>query len=201
MRLNFFTPGRKKSKRPTKKATKKKSKAPFRRITMFFLFLLLLGITLVMAGYLIFLRPPAISPRERPFSQAPLHRERHNNTTVTSLPQRTATNPRVKKEHPDTRPLIALVIDDMGYHKAEGESFLAIDLPITYAFLPFAPFTREQSKIAQQEGQEIMLHLPLEPHDHTWRPEPGVLYVSLTEEETKKNPGRGSCRGLRRSRH
>ena len=183
MQLPFFTIGRKKAKRPAKK----KSKGPFRRIAWFLLFLLLLCITLGTTGYLIFLQPPAISPREKPFSQAPLPRERHKNTTVTSLPPRTATIPREKKEHPDTRPRIALVIDDMGYHKAEGENFLAIDLPLTYAFLPFAPFTREQNMIARQAGREILLHLPLEPHDHTWRPEPGVLNVSMTEEEAKKN--------------
>ncbi len=186
MNFPFLTLGRKKSKRPAKKAAKKKSKNPFRRIAWFLLFLFLLCITLGTTGYLIFLKQPAISPREKPFSPAPIPRERHNNTKVTSLPPRTATIPREKKEHPDTRPRIALVIDDMGYHKAEGEGFLAIDLPLTYAFLPFAPFTREQNMIARQEGREILLHLPLEPHDHTWRPEPGVLYVSMTEEEAKR---------------
>lgn len=186
MKLPFLNPGKKKSKKPAKKTAKKKSKGPFRRIAWVFLFLLLLCITLGTTGYLIFLQPSAISPREKPFTKAPLHRERHNNTKVTSIPPRTATIPREEKEHPDTRPRIALVIDDMGYHKADGEGFLAIDLPLTYAFLPFAPFTREQNKIARQEGREILLHLPLEPHDHTWRPEPGVLYVSMTEEEAKK---------------
>ena len=52
----------------------------------------------------------------------------------------------------DGKPLVAIVIDDMGYREATGDQILALNLNLSFAFLPFAPHTTEQAAIAHQLG-------------------------------------------------
>ncbi|MCU7905816.1 MAG: divergent polysaccharide deacetylase family protein [Candidatus Thiodiazotropha sp. (ex Epidulcina cf. delphinae)] len=57
---------------------------------------------------------------------------------------------------------IALIIDDMGDRRIAGEHALALPGPVTYAFLPQTPFSRQQAGKAHQLKKEVMLHLPME---------------------------------------
>ncbi|MGD8547065.1 MAG: divergent polysaccharide deacetylase family protein [Thiohalophilus sp.] len=62
----------------------------------------------------------------------------------------------------DQRPAISIIIDDLGNQKRNG--LRAIDLPgdLTYAILPFRPFTRLLAGHAHQAGKEVMIHMPME---------------------------------------
>lgn len=72
---------------------------------------------------------------------------------------------------------VAIIIDDMGYHHDVGKGMLALDLNLTFSFLPHAPFTRELEEEAYQSGKAILLHLPLEPRSSEWDPGQGALYL------------------------
>ena len=62
----------------------------------------------------------------------------------------------------ETRPRIAIIIDDLGYALHPAERLLALDLPMTFAILPNAPKARPLAEAAQRSGQEVIVHLPLQ---------------------------------------
>jgi len=64
-------------------------------------------------------------------------------------------------------PHIAIIIDDMGNHLALGKTAMRLPKAITFAFLPYAPHTNVLVKQAQQQGHDVILHLPMESiHDY-----------------------------------
>ena len=75
-------------------------------------------------------------------------------------------------------PRVAIIIDDLGYHEQVGDELINFPLELTYSFLPFAPFTREQESAAFYSGKTVLLHLPLEPKDPHWDPGPGTLFLA-----------------------
>jgi len=75
------------------------------------------------------------------------------------------------------KPRIAIIIDDMGNHRHIDEQLLVLDLNLTFAFLPYAPFTQELEEKAWAGGHDILVHMPMEPRDPQWDPGPDALYV------------------------
>jgi len=71
-------------------------------------------------------------------------------------------------EEPDSvqmeaeRPVISIIIDDMGNRLQVGNEALELTGAITYAFLPHTPYAREMAEQAYAEGKEVMLHLPMD---------------------------------------
>ncbi|QPG05394.1 divergent polysaccharide deacetylase family protein [Salinimonas marina] len=57
-------------------------------------------------------------------------------------------------------PKIVLIMDDIGYRLSDRE---ALKLPpqVAFSVLPGAPLTKELAYRAQQQGRDIMLHLPM----------------------------------------
>jgi polysaccharide deacetylase 2 family uncharacterized protein YibQ len=81
----------------------------------------------------------------------------------------------------EQQPLIAIIIDDLGNDWRLGEDALKLPGPITLAFLPHTPHTRDQAERAYDQGKEIMLHLPME--SHSGDPlGPGGLTLHMTEQ-------------------
>jgi len=58
-------------------------------------------------------------------------------------------------------PTIAIIIDDMGHNRTEGERLIALDQPLTLAFLPFRRYTTVLAEKAHKRQKEIMLHAPM----------------------------------------
>lgn len=58
-------------------------------------------------------------------------------------------------------PTIAIIIDDLGLNQEAGARLLAMDQPLTLAFLPHRPYTREQARAAADDGKEVILHAPM----------------------------------------
>ena len=83
----------------------------------------------------------------------------------------------------DDRPRVAIIIDDMGYHRKIGEKLLDLDLNLSFSFLPHAPFADQQEEKAYQMGRDVMVHLPMEARDAKWDPGPGALYLSASPDE------------------
>ncbi|MEA2039894.1 MAG: divergent polysaccharide deacetylase family protein [Thermodesulfobacteriota bacterium] len=87
----------------------------------------------------------------------------------------------------DTRPKIAIIIDDMGYNSDMAFSFIHLDLPLTFSVLPYAPFTKIIIQEANQKGREVLLHLPMEPKNYpSVDPGPGSLFLTMDEQEIKQ---------------
>jgi polysaccharide deacetylase 2 family uncharacterized protein YibQ len=71
----------------------------------------------------------------------------------------------------------AILIDDMGYHRAIGKKLIELPLHLSFSFLPYAPHTAELEKMAYISGRTVLLHLPLEPKTTEFDPGPGALYL------------------------
>ena len=80
------------------------------------------------------------------------------------------------------RPKIAIVIDDLGSKDKISQELLRWDLPITFAILPFTPFSKRLAGEAHRKGKEVILHLPMEPQGYPQiRPGEGVLLREMDE--------------------
>jgi polysaccharide deacetylase 2 family uncharacterized protein YibQ len=84
----------------------------------------------------------------------------------------------------NSRPLIAIVIDDVGLDRPHSKRAWELPGPLTMSFLPYARGLREQARAARAHGQELMLHLPMEPGGRA-DPGPNALLVSLSDAELK----------------
>ena len=81
----------------------------------------------------------------------------------------------------DTRPKVAIIIDDMGYGNGIQHRFLDLPYVITYSVLPHSPDQVEIANIAHDKGREVLLHLPMEPLEYPKVDSgPGTLLASMT---------------------
>ena len=182
------------SKKPARKGGRKKTG---RRIGLFCLFLFVAA-TLATGFYFMVLYPgasqkiavPTLSDqaKKKPLPQkaeplpshiAPLYEEP---TLPHQAPPVAIRAKRAQKRALTGNPLVAIVIDDMGNRQDTGRALIALDLPFTFAFLPFTPFSEELQREAKARGCDILLHLPLEPVDPKWNPGPGALNTHMDPE-------------------
>src|SRR5690606_8851828 len=56
---------------------------------------------------------------------------------------------------PAVTPTIAIIIDDVGYRRAEALRLIDIPAPITLSFLPHQPHTRDLAHQANAAGNEM----------------------------------------------
>jgi uncharacterized protein len=84
-------------------------------------------------------------------------------------------------DHP---PMVAIVVDDIGYDQQIAEQFLAIDAPLTFSVLPYGPHSRQLAAQARSQGHEVMLHLPMQPNEYPGiDPGPGALLSRMSPDE------------------
>ena len=84
----------------------------------------------------------------------------------------------------NSRPLVAVVIDDVGLDRPRSKRAWELPGPLTMSLLPYAKDLREQAKAARARGHELMLHLPMEPSGRN-DPGPNALLVSLSDAELR----------------
>jgi len=181
------------AKKPARKGAKKKGG---RRFGLFCLFLFVAA-TLAAGVYFMLLYPgaprkiavPTLSGQAKKKPQPQGAEPRGSLYEEPALPHQAppiATPDKRPKTKPlPGRPLVAIVIDDMGNRQNTGRALLALDLPLSFSFLPFTPFSEELQKEAQARGRDILLHLPLEPMDQKWNPGPGALTTAMAPEAMK----------------
>ena len=78
---------------------------------------------------------------------------------------------------PSAAPVIALIIDDVGYNRVHTMPFITMGVPITFSVLPHLCFSTVMAERAHHAGHEVMLHQPMEPHTCSINPGPGALYL------------------------
>ncbi|CUH96346.1 hypothetical protein P22_2436 [Propionispora sp. 2/2-37] len=82
--------------------------------------------------------------------------------------------------------LMAVIIDDFGYHQEPIKAFSEIDRPLTFAVLPYRFFTNEAAVNGLQSGHQVILHLPMEPIDTAMQSEARTITVNMGNEEIQK---------------
>ncbi len=60
-------------------------------------------------------------------------------------------------------PQLAIILDDMGHDREAADSLLELPFPLTISILPHLPLSAEVAEEAYRRGDQILLHLPMEP--------------------------------------
>lgn len=83
---------------------------------------------------------------------------------------------------------VAIVIDDIGWMKGEKlQEFLKLGIPLTFAILPGEPFSQKNADEVHAAGQEVILHLPLEPENSERnKPGPYAILDTMSREEISR---------------
>lgn len=167
--------------RRTKKTRRRKRTAKKGFLSFLFLSILVL-VSLSATVYFIFLSRPTPTPPTLSSTQKSPPEAKHSKSVVTPLQEESykekpAPSPGKKRFEHRIKPLAAIIIDDMGYRRAEGEKLLSLEMKLSFAFLPFAPHTESLLQRARTRGCDILLHLPMEATDPKWDPGPGTLYL------------------------
>lgn len=84
------------------------------------------------------------------------------------------------------RPMIAIIIDDMGLDRKRSARALDLPAPVTMAYLPYAREVRKQVKEAREKGHEILVHMPMQPGRETADPGPDHLAAGLSVREIRR---------------
>ncbi|MEE8605438.1 MAG: divergent polysaccharide deacetylase family protein [Candidatus Aminicenantaceae bacterium] len=103
------------------------------------------------------------------------------------LPEVPKEKPKVMEKPPIIEPKykVALIMDDMGYSLDAIYDILSLQEPITVAIIPFSPVGEQTAQIANQNGLEILLHLPLESINNTEANNniEGIITTDMSEQE------------------
>jgi len=82
---------------------------------------------------------------------------------------------------------VAIIIDDIGYEPRPVADIIAMKAPITLSILPHCPYSREAAVQGHRAVKEILLHLPMEPHEYPDKnPGDGALLLSMSEPEIRR---------------
>jgi polysaccharide deacetylase 2 family uncharacterized protein YibQ len=82
-----------------------------------------------------------------------------------------------------SKPMIAIVIDDMGVDQRRSARAMKLPGKVTLSFLPYARHLKQQAAAAAATGHEIMLHVAMEPESPEADPGPNVLLSGAPQGE------------------
>jgi polysaccharide deacetylase 2 family uncharacterized protein YibQ len=84
------------------------------------------------------------------------------------------------------QPMIAIVIDDMGLDRKRSAEVMTLPGPLTLSFMTYAEDLAQQTATGRAHGDEIMLHMPMEPQARHVDPGPNALLTGLDDEELRR---------------
>jgi len=84
------------------------------------------------------------------------------------------------------RPMIAVVIDDLGVDRRRSERVIPLRAPLTLAWMTYAQDLPRLTREAHARGHELMVHVPMQPQGASWDPGPDVLEVGVHPEENRR---------------
>ena len=88
-------------------------------------------------------------------------------------------------ENTENKPLVSIVLDDMGLNRLHSDWAVSLKAPLTLSYLPYAQDLAKQTQSARAQGHELLIHLPMEPRGAA-DPGPGALMVNMDQMEIKK---------------
>ncbi|NVM20650.1 MAG: divergent polysaccharide deacetylase family protein [Desulfobacterales bacterium] len=115
-------------------------------------------------------------------------RQTHSLIFVTAREKKPVVSP------PDVLPMVAIIIDDLGYDEKMASKFLELDAGLSFSVLPHSPFQKSIAAAIHRSGRDVLLHLPMEPLEYPdVDPGEGTLLCSMYPDELlaqlKKNLG------------
>ncbi len=94
-------------------------------------------------------------------------------------------NHAIPSEQPHT-PMIAIIIDDMGFSGYKTYGFIDLPPPLTLSFLPYVGGLKEKYIAALGKGHEVMIHMPMETLNPKINAGPHYLKTSMSPDEIKQ---------------
>ncbi len=85
------------------------------------------------------------------------------------------------------KPELAIVIDDLGNNMKGTPEMMELPVSLTVAVMPFMPTTKQDAEMAEKNGHEVIIHMPMEPKRGKmgWLG-PGAITTDLSNEEIRK---------------
>lgn len=117
---------------------------------------------------------------------------RRNDVAALSFPNPVISTPlfwqnfAVPIQDPGDRPMIAVVIDDLGLNRPGAHRAISLPAPLTLAFMTYAEGLDDMAAKARAAGHELMLHMPMQPRSESYDPGPNVLVDGLSPEELQR---------------
>ncbi|AUM12457.1 divergent polysaccharide deacetylase family protein [Ketobacter alkanivorans] len=90
------------------------------------------------------------------------------------------------QQQTESLPKIAIILDDLGYNRPSGERALQLPGNITYAIIPFTPYSETLAQAAYDRNREVILHMPMESSDPNRRLDEGGISQDLNEDEIRQ---------------
>jgi polysaccharide deacetylase 2 family uncharacterized protein YibQ len=87
----------------------------------------------------------------------------------------------------DQRPVLSLVIDDLGYSLENGRAAIDLDGDHTYAILPGAAHSQKLARHAHASHKEVILHMPMQSIHSGAAHEPIALNEAMDEDQLTAN--------------
>lgn len=84
------------------------------------------------------------------------------------------------------RPMIAVIVDDMGVDRKHSARAIHLRGPLTMSFLTYAIGIRGQAAAARRAGHEIMIHVPMQPDDASAYAGPKSIRLDLPVAELRR---------------
>ncbi|MDH3474497.1 MAG: divergent polysaccharide deacetylase family protein [Rhodospirillales bacterium] len=84
------------------------------------------------------------------------------------------------------RPMIAIVIDDLGLNRVNARRSIALPPPLTLAFMTYAEGLEAMTGAARVVGHELLVHVPMEPEDPSYDAGENVLTTGLDNDDLER---------------
>lgn len=81
------------------------------------------------------------------------------------------------------RPMVVVVIDDLGMDRKRTARAISLHGPLTLSFLPYADDLNKQTAAARAAGHELLMHVGMEPVSASVDPGPNALLTGLDSKE------------------
>lgn len=82
---------------------------------------------------------------------------------------------------PAAEPMIAIIIDDVGYQGRLGEAAIQLPGPYAVAIMPFAPHSQRLALLAKASNKNVILHLPMEAYSKNHLLGEGALFSHMND--------------------
>lgn len=87
----------------------------------------------------------------------------------------------------DKKPLIAIIMDDMGRSLKDVDKILDLKIPVTPAILPQAEHADRFARELKSAAHEYMIHIPMQPKSYpAISPGPNALLMELSDRELRR---------------
>lgn len=102
--------------------------------------------------------------------------------TDSIVPEKAAVPRAIADKISTDKPLIAVVVDDMGINRKRTLDIISLQAPLTSSFLTYGQTLDKFAAGAEAAGHEIMIHAPMEPKVKA-NLAPDTLMTDMTEEQ------------------